>query len=104
MPKEIHLKDYNQPNFWCHSVELEVDIFEDSTIVKCIGSYKLNKNKLENDSTLFLNGVGLILKDVKVNDKKYSEDNYSLSLDSLELKSLPEEFRLETVVEINPLD
>ena len=99
-PKEIFLKDYTQPNFWCEEVELEFDIFDEETFVKNTSRYKVNEST--DGKTLKLNGVDLELVSISVNGEPVSEDRYHYDNNLLEVSELPSEFELCTKVRFNP--
>ncbi|MBC7419619.1 MAG: aminopeptidase N [Bdellovibrio sp.] len=96
-PKRIYLKDYQAPAFSIANVQLHFNLYETATIVTA----KLDMKKIK-DEPLILNGEGLKLISIKLNEKLLSASDYQLTDESLTIRSAPAEFKLETVVEVNP--
>ena len=102
MNQEIFLKDYEQPGYWAESVDLVFDIKKDKTTVEASTLFKKNKNN--NIHAVELNGVDLKLISIKVNGEALKKDDYILSDDLLKLESKQEEFLLDVIVEIDPIN
>ena len=96
-PPRIYLKDYQAPAFGISQVHLHFNLSETKTIV----TSKIIFNKIKNES-LILNGENLKLISVKLNEKTLAATDYTLTEQHLTLPTTPQEFSLETVVEINP--
>ena len=102
--KTIYLKDYKPSSFFIESVELNVDIFHDKTIVK-------NKMKIVKSSSLInkpthleLNGEQVVLKKIQFNGEELKNEDYQLSQDKLVILNVKEdEFILEIENEIDPV-
>lgn len=96
-PKRIYLKDYQAPAFSIAQVQLHFNLSESQTRVKA----KLQMKK-QADSALVLNGENLKLISIKLNEKPLSSVEYSVTDTALTIPQVPNEFWLETEVEINP--
>lgn len=97
MSKEIKLSDYEQPKYFIRSTNLEVEIDKTEVFVRTILRFEPNKNA---DGNLFLNGIDLELKSIKLNNEDFAD--YHLQELGLRLSNLPmESFTLETYVKIN---
>jgi len=97
--EEIQLSDYQKPDFNVLSVFLDFDLDFNKTEV-------LSVIKLEKSSThsraLVLNGEKLKLIKVNINDEQLDVDQYSITDDTLTIPSVPQEFTLSILVEIDP--
>lgn len=96
-PKEIFLKDYQEPNYWMTHIDLTFDIHEGVTRVTALSTVK--KGRTGSPNELFLSGEELKLKSVEVNDEPA---NYEIVDGGLLLKNLPDEFDLRIENEIVP--
>ena len=73
----IYRKDYKEPNYWVKSCNLGLMIEPDFTLVKSKINFEINTQN--NCNTLELNGVDIDLLMVLIDGRKLSEDEYSLS-------------------------
>jgi len=96
----IYRKDYLGPNYSVQSVDLAFIVEPEFTVVKARINMRQNPQALSND--VFLNGVDLELKSIKINGNELDVDKYSLSDKGLMLSDLPNEFELGTIVQIYP--
>ncbi len=96
-PQEKHLADYRPANFTVSTLDLEFDLYDNSTQVKATSVIKRVNN---NNEPLFLFGEQLKLLSVVVNDSAYSD--YQLQEDGLLINNLPDEFTLQINTEIDP--
>ena len=97
--KAIFLKDYIAPDFTIENCTLEFDIFEEFTIVK----NKMNIHQLNDDiRDLRLNGMGIELLDLEINQKKLASDMYKIDEESLTLYNVLGSFELELITKIYP--
>jgi len=104
-PKAIYLKDYKIPDYLISSTYLEFYIDDDKTLVKSKLLVHANPQaKLDNQAlpTLFLNGVDLELKSIRVDGKTLAENQYQLVDDGLTLAVTNNEFVLEIETLIKP--
>ncbi len=96
-PKRIYLKDYQAPAYTIGGVQLHFNLHETETIV----TTKLDLKKIK-DEPLVLNGEGLKLISIKLNEKLLTPADYQITDESLTIRATPSDFKLETVVQINP--
>jgi len=96
--KKIYLKDYQAPNYLITNVDLKFDIFEDKTIVTQNSKVKRSECMGPN-CELHLNGENLKLIELTINGEKC---DYSIGNDLLSISSLPNEFELKIITEIEP--
>ncbi|MBF7689418.1 aminopeptidase N [Acinetobacter pollinis] len=93
----VYLKDYKKPTFLVDSVHLDIQVFQDHTIVDSI----LNvKRQTEGDFVLL--GRDLELKEIKVNDVVLTSDQYQLDTEQLTLTNVPDIAVITTRVIIHP--
>lgn len=87
-PKTIYLADYKPSDFTVDTIDLEVDIFEDFTIVS--SEIKIDKRKdiLGKKVNLELNGEGIELLEIKLNGETLPHDRFQLSSDKLVILNL----------------
>ncbi len=98
----IYLKDYTVPEFKILNVNLEVHLDDSQTVVVSTLKFNRNPDSKVKDADLILNGESLKLLGVKLNGQELHIDKYKVDEHSLTIFSLPEEFELQTTVEINP--
>lgn len=96
----IYRKDYQAPNYSVKSVDLAFIIEPKYAIVKARIYMVQNTESKNND--VFLNGVDLELKAIKVDGVDLNADAFELSDKGLKLQNLPDEFELRTTVKIYP--
>ncbi len=96
-PTRIFLKDYKAPSFKVQSIDLFFNLHEKETQVKA----KQSIEKLE-ETPLVLNGEGLKLLSIRIDGIELSAADYFVTEDSLTVRTVPDYFTLETIVEINP--
>src|SRR5665647_864853 len=99
-PKTIHLKDYRPAPFSIDTIQLEVDIHSDHTIV----ASELKMIKREAGKTnLELFGEGLELQEIKFNGEILPSSAYQVSNEKLVLLNVEKEaFTLNIKVKIDP--
>jgi len=96
-----YLADYSETNFSISTVELTVELDEYKTRVT---NRMQMSQKVANNLPLVLDGEHLTLLSVLIDDKPLSSDDYQLSDTSLSMIIDSDEFMLEIVTEINPVD
>lgn len=102
-PKKIYLKDYQKNDYLIEHVDLTFDLDPEKTKVTSKVVYKYQpKEKAKTQAPLKLNGENLNLIEVKLNDQKLSEKDYSLTEEHLVLDPQQEKFTLTIQTEINP--
>ena len=98
-PQVIHLKDYEQPNYWAKKTNLVFDLYEDHAVVISTVTYERNG---DGKNTLNLVGLEQELQHVKINKKLIELDDLDYSPEHLNLKNLPDHFDLELVTKLYP--
>lgn len=96
-PQRLFLKDYKAPTFAIDDVQLEFDLHETKTLVRCTQKIR----RLEK-SPLVLNGTSLKLISIKLNSQELPPEKYTLDDETLTISETPETFNLEILVEVNP--
>jgi aminopeptidase N len=102
-PKTIYLKDYRPSSFLIDDVFLEIDIFEDHTIVS--SRLKMHKSPVHKEEklNLELKGEELELIEIKLNGVVLASDRFQVSSEDLKIFNISEDsFIIETVSKINP--
>ncbi len=99
-PQEKHLKDYQKPAFSFSNVFLTFELDDTQTVVT--SELEIHREDSSNDP-LVLNGERLNLISVEVDNKLLTEDEYTVEEKTLTIADVPDQFKLKTVVEINPV-
>ena len=100
-PATIHLKDYKEPDFQIKTVNLTVELGEETTLITSRLTLERNNASAEK---LALNGEHLKLVSVAINDKTLTPDEYELT-DKLLVLPIPKsqnELTLVIVTETRP--
>jgi aminopeptidase N len=99
-PKTIYLKDYTPSRFLIDAIDLEVDIFEEKTLVR---SQLIIRKNTPGPAHLELNGENMKLVQVSMDGKELGGNEYQLSDSMLVVLNVTESrFTIETTVEIDP--
>ena len=93
----VYLKDYQKPAFEVLSINLDLSVYDDHTIVR---SKMLMKRQVVGD--LVLLGRDLELKQIKLNSQLLSNTDYSLDAEQLVIANAPDAVTLEIEVVIHP--
>lgn len=93
----VYLKDYQQPSYLVHTVELDIQVHHDHTVVNA----KLDMER-QAEGALVLLGRDLELKYVKINNKLLEKSEYDVNEEHLTLLNAPEKALVETQVIIHP--
>ena len=97
----VHLKDYTPPPWLIDTVDLDVDIRPEGTVV--IATLSCARNPAaEATSALVLDGEELETLSVSVDGQLLAADAYRVSESQLIIDALPERFTLQTRVRIQP--
>ncbi|WP_417210964.1 aminopeptidase N [Acinetobacter venetianus] len=93
----IYLKDYQKPSFLVESINLDIQVYDDHTIVD---STLVMKRQAAGALTLL--GRDLELKSIQLNGQMLSADQYLLDSEQLQITDAPDEVILQTQVIIHP--
>lgn len=98
----IYLKNYQVPPFLISSIRLTFDLNEDHTLVSSEMLFERHPKNQSGPSDLILNGEALILISIKLDNKKLEQTDYFVTEESLIIKNVPNQFKLEIVTKIFP--
>lgn len=98
----VRLQDYRPYPFSISHVSLVFDLHPTRTIVTSRLIIDRKPHEWAKGEALQLDGVGLDLLSVEINGQPIAAQDYHLGEDGLTLKSVPDSFKLETKVAINP--
>jgi len=101
-PRTIYLKDYAPPAFLISSIELDVDLQDEFARVRAVLEIRRNPKASDRSAPLALDGDELALEWVMLDGRKLSADEYAVDSEHLTLPAIPDAFRLETCVRIQP--
>jgi aminopeptidase N len=101
-PTTIYLKDYAPPAFLIATVELDVDLQEDSARVRAKLAIRRNPASPDPRAPLVLDGDELQLESVALDGRTLVPAGYALDDAHLAIPEVPDAFTLETVVRIAP--
>ncbi len=102
-PKAIRLSDYRPPAFLIDTVDLRFDLRDDHTTV--FASLAIRRNPAHGPGehpALVLDGQKLEAVSVAIDGTALPETAYAIAADHLTIPSVPDAFRLDTVVRIKP--
>ncbi len=101
-PKAIQLKDYEVPSFLIEETDLRVELGEEQTRVKTSLKVRRNPDSGEAKLPLVLDGGELDLKEVCIDGRVLLSNEYSIDDEHLTLLDVPDQFVLDTSVQIRP--
>jgi aminopeptidase N len=101
-PKTIYLKDYTPPAFLIPTVDLDVDIRDEDTLVKATLVISRNPLAAGLNTPLELDGDELELLSVALDGRPLDKTEYTLDAEHLTIAAVPDRFTLDTVVRIRP--
>lgn len=93
----IYLKDYQKPAFLVDSINLDIQVYADHTIVNAI-----LEMQRQTEGDLVLLGRDLELKSIHLNGQQLTENDYQLDAEQLVIQNAPDRARIETQVVIHP--
>ncbi|MDP5253390.1 MULTISPECIES: aminopeptidase N [unclassified Vibrio] len=101
-PKALYRKDYKESDYFIKDVDLLFDIYDDHTVV--VATLRVEANKKVNNARvpLVLDGEGLELISVSVDDRELEDFEFQVNETSLTIYPETDSFELETVVHIDP--
>ncbi|MBE0506943.1 MAG: aminopeptidase N [Marinospirillum sp.] len=101
-PEAIHLKDYLPPAFLVSQVDLCFKLSDHHTRVLARLQLQRNPAHPDKNAPLVLQGQDLKLLLLKLDDRVLSTEDYQLTEEHLTLTGIPEQFILNSEVEIDP--
>jgi aminopeptidase N len=101
-PQTIYLKDYQPPAFLITQVELDFSLEASATQVTSRLHLKRNPAHADQQAPLVLDGQQLKLLDIQLDGQPLPSSEYTLTENHLTLPQPPEEFILQTKVELDP--
>ncbi|MCU7796303.1 MAG: aminopeptidase N [Candidatus Thiodiazotropha sp. (ex Myrtea spinifera)] len=100
--KTIYLKDYLPPDYLIEHVDLAFDLRDEVTQVVSRLQVKKNPASQRDNPPLQLDGEGLTLMELSLDDRQLQADAYRFESATLTIPDVPERFSLLTRVEIRP--
>ena len=97
VPETIYLKDYTPPAFAVDNIHLDIQVYDDHTIV--VGQLEVTR---QNAGDLVLLGRDLELKSVSIDGNILSADQYHLDAEQLVIFNAPDKAVVRTEVVIHP--
>jgi aminopeptidase N len=101
-PQRIYRADYQEPDYWIDSVDLDFDLGDDITAVGAKLSVRRNPALRGDSPPLILVGEELSLKGLWIDGEELDASRYRVGELELSINSVPERFELTTLVEIKP--
>ena len=104
IPTTVYLKDYAQPEYIVGQIELTFMLDDEDTCVTARLTLQKNRDSLNANAPLVLDGEELKLESVKINGQPLAEEMYEVSPESLTIPGAPkvDVFTLEIQTRINP--
>lgn len=101
-PRTIYLRDYKVPAFLVDYVDLRFELFEDGARVLSTLTMRRNPDADDPQARLELDGDGLKLETVALDDTPLSSDEYDDQGDKLIVHQVPDTFQLTVVTWTQP--
>ena len=98
----IYLKDYQPPTYLVDAIDLHVELDPNRTRVRTRLQMRVNPAATDPSGSLTLDGRHLELCHVKLDGRELTTAEYLLDGQGLTVPGVPEQFTLDTLVEINP--
>ncbi|MDT8445089.1 MAG: aminopeptidase N, partial [Desulfuromonadales bacterium] len=98
----IRLEDYRPPAYLVDTLDLYVELEPTCTRVRARLRMHVNPDHANTPGPLRLDGRQLQLRHVMLDGRELSGDEYIVDSEALTIPDVPEQFALETLVEINP--
>jgi aminopeptidase N len=99
-PRATRLEDYRPPDWRIETVELEFELGEAATRVRA--RMAIRRDHDGPARPLALDGQGLETLSIAIDGRTLGEGDYVVAGDRLTIDGLPDDFTLETLVEIHP--
>ena len=102
-PRPIHLKDYTPPTHLIDSVDLDVSLHPEKTVVRSHLKVRPNPALKSPTKTLHLDGEHMVLAGVRLNGEELPKGKLKVSETGLQINAVPPKaFSLDITTEINP--
>jgi aminopeptidase N len=98
--KRKYLTQYQPPDFTILRTDLEFELEDDLTRVSA--QLTIKRNTHDSHAPLVLDGVGLHIVDLQIDETFLDDSDYSYDGETLHIDVVPDEFDLISVVEIDP--
>jgi len=98
-PKTIYLSEYQPPNYDLNGVDLTFEIFSGYTVVRSILDFS---QRAERPNSIELFGIDIELQSLTVNAVAVADELIERTAESIILKQLPSELKIEVVGRIEP--
>jgi aminopeptidase N len=102
--KTIYLKDYLPPDYLVDRVDLRFELADEATLVTSRLSLRRNPDSERHNPPLELDGEGLALIELALDDRVLGPDEFRYEDNRLTLDNLPSTFSLTSRVKIQPRD
>ncbi|MBE9558489.1 MAG: aminopeptidase N, partial [Proteobacteria bacterium] len=99
-PRATRLEDYRPPDWRIDTVELDFELGEDATRVRA--RMAIRRDHEGQAPPLVLDGQELKTLSVTIDGRMLGEGDYVVAGETLTIDGLPDDFTLETLVEIHP--
>ena len=100
--KTTFLKDYTPPPFLIETADIQFILDPKKTVVNAKLHIKRNPNATNSDTAITFDGINLSLQAIKINNRSLSNTDYKITSEQLIISQVPDNFILETTVEICP--
>lgn len=88
-------KNYQVPTYFIDNTQLTFELQEKQALITAVMNFKRNAKSTSQDKDLILQGQGLELLSVKMNDKPLLAHQYKIRTEELILLNVPKKFQLE---------
>lgn len=95
-------KDYKPYHFTITDLSLDFNLNDNFTRVTAVSKVIVNPDSDEVNDSLYLHGEALKLISIKINDIPLKETAYTVFKGGIEINTVPEQFELTIVTEIDP--
>jgi aminopeptidase N len=99
-PHSVHLKDYHAPDYRISEIALDFQLDPEATRVAA----RMRVQRTGAKAPLILNGENLKLVSLSIDDRPLAASEYKLDPELLTIAEPPEQFSLEIVTEIAPVE
>ncbi|MGR8921151.1 MAG: aminopeptidase N, partial [Gammaproteobacteria bacterium] len=101
-PQTTYLAHYTPPPFLIDTVDLDIDIRDGYTAVTATLELARNPDAADPSAPLVLDGNDLVLRQASIDGRRLTSSDYTLDDEHLTIHDVPDAFRFESVVHIDP--